>query len=185
VPQRLALALLAQESPAAYNRAFEADLRLANDSAGAELPRALAFENLRLGNPEGAVDAARRCVQEDAAPEAVRSAAARLLADRDPASLARFLNESTAVAALTVLARAAVHALDRRVADALAEHLDHADEAVRAAAQRGLFALVGDGAPGLAVLDPKEYGTRGYRAAVGLIRSWWIRQRDTFHFKAR
>jgi spermidine synthase len=185
VPQRLVLALLAQEFPAAYVRAFETDLQLANDNSGAELPRALAFENLRLGNPEGAVDAARRCVLQDAAPEAVRAAAARLLADRDPASLARFLTESTSVATLTVLARAAVHALDRRVADGLAEHLDHTDEAVRAAAQRGLFALVGDGAPGLAVLDPKEYGSRGYRAAVGLIRSWWIRQRDTFHFKAR
>jgi hypothetical protein len=63
--------------------------------------------------------------------------------------------------------------------------LDHEDLTERTNAQGSLFALVGDAAPGLARLDAAALGSRAHRAAEGLIRSWWLRNRDTFRATSR
>jgi predicted membrane-bound spermidine synthase/tetratricopeptide (TPR) repeat protein len=182
VPATHVLRILAADHPAEFAAHFAPDFAsaaLPAKSAADDARVRAALRRLALAGPAGTSDAAARVLAHVLPlPPATDAAAADALATFDPARLADVLAAKRAPAVVVECIHAAQKVRGTRFVDRFIDLLLDPSLDVRTAAQRALFAQLGDKVPRLARLDPSAYPSKPYRDAVDDVRAWWVRERD-------
>ncbi len=171
------MAIVATDDPELFTERFKDDPSVALSASASPDERLAAMKRIARGPRDVALPLAAQVLGTDSA-SSVRAEAADALLRRDPRRLREALVAPTSPVGLAAAADAAAKSARTVFVDSLTPLLSHDDLAVRTAAHRALFALVGERATGLARLDPATFPSKPYKDAVLDFRAWWARERD-------